>query len=108
LTEACRENKKIVAISHVNNVLIQPHWRSHEELIKQQVASRGRFDMKHLQLTHYGGAENAMLIMDFLDELKTVNCNNYAAEINEMMRREKANNNIAVQLQLELEDQSEF
>jgi MSHA biogenesis protein MshM len=39
LIEACRENKKIVAISHVNNVLIQPHWRSHEELIKQQVAS---------------------------------------------------------------------
>lgn len=38
LIEACRETKKIVTISHVNNVLIQPHWRSHEELIKQQVA----------------------------------------------------------------------
>jgi type II secretory pathway predicted ATPase ExeA len=37
LVEACRENKRIVTISHVNNVLIQPHWRSHEELIKQQV-----------------------------------------------------------------------
>lgn len=37
LIEACRENRKQVSISHVNNVLIQPHWRSHEELIKQQV-----------------------------------------------------------------------
>lgn len=37
LIEACRENKRIVSIHHVNNVLIQPHWRSHEELIKQQV-----------------------------------------------------------------------
>jgi len=36
LVEACRENKKIVTISHVNNVLVQPHWRSHEALIKQQ------------------------------------------------------------------------
>ena len=39
LIEVCREAKKIVTISHVNQVLIQPHWRSHEELIKQQVAS---------------------------------------------------------------------
>ena len=37
LIEACRENKRTVTISHVNNVLIQPHWRSHEELIKQQI-----------------------------------------------------------------------
>lgn len=36
LIEACRDNKKIVGLSHVNNVLVQPHWRSHEELIKQQ------------------------------------------------------------------------
>jgi hypothetical protein len=36
LVEACRENKKNVTISHVNNVLVQPHWRSHEALIKQQ------------------------------------------------------------------------
>lgn len=36
LIEACRESKRQVTISHVNNVLIQPHWRSHEELIKQQ------------------------------------------------------------------------
>jgi len=38
LIEACLETKKIVSITHVNNILIQPHWRSHEELIQQQVA----------------------------------------------------------------------
>ncbi len=37
LIEVCRENKKIVTIRHVNHVLIQPHWRSHEELLKQPV-----------------------------------------------------------------------
>jgi MSHA biogenesis protein MshM len=37
LIETCRDSKRIVSISHVNSVLIQPHWRSHEELIKQQV-----------------------------------------------------------------------
>ena len=41
LVEATRESKKIVTITHVNQVLIQPHWRSHEELIKQQ-SSEGR------------------------------------------------------------------
>ncbi len=39
LIDACRDTKKIVSISHVNSVLVQPHWRSHDELIKQQVAS---------------------------------------------------------------------
>lgn len=39
LVEACRQNKRIVTIQYVNDVLVQPHWRSHEELIKQQVAS---------------------------------------------------------------------
>ena len=39
LIEACREAKKIVTITHVNQVLIQPHWRNHEQLIKQQVQS---------------------------------------------------------------------
>jgi len=38
LIEACRETQKIVTIRHVNGVLVQPHWRSHSELIKQQVA----------------------------------------------------------------------
>ncbi|MCF6263474.1 MAG: hypothetical protein L3J24_07815 [Xanthomonadales bacterium] len=38
LIEACRETRKIVTIADVNAVLVQPHWRSHEELIKQQVS----------------------------------------------------------------------
>jgi type II secretory pathway predicted ATPase ExeA len=38
LIEAARETKKVVTITHVNNVLVQPHWRTHQELIKQQVA----------------------------------------------------------------------
>ncbi len=38
LIEAARDAKKAVTITHVNHVLVQPHWRSHEELIKQQVA----------------------------------------------------------------------
>lgn len=37
LIEACTDSKRIVSIRHVNNVLIQPHWRSHDELVKQQV-----------------------------------------------------------------------
>lgn len=37
LVEACRENTMTVTIRHVNNVLVQPHWRSHEQLIQQQV-----------------------------------------------------------------------
>ncbi len=36
LIEAVRETRKEVTISHVNAVLVQPHWRSHDELIKQQ------------------------------------------------------------------------
>jgi MSHA biogenesis protein MshM len=36
LVEAARETKKVVTITHVNGVLVQPHWRSHNELIKQQ------------------------------------------------------------------------
>lgn len=38
LVEAARETQKIVTITHVNCVLVQPHWRSHKELIRQQVA----------------------------------------------------------------------
>lgn len=38
LIDAARVAQKIVTITHVNSVLIQPHWRSHEELIKQQVS----------------------------------------------------------------------
>lgn len=36
LIEACRDSKRNVAISHVNAVLVQPHWRNHDELVKQQ------------------------------------------------------------------------
>jgi hypothetical protein len=38
LRHACRDSKRQVSISHVNEVLIQPHWRSHEQLIKSQIA----------------------------------------------------------------------
>lgn len=38
LATCCQQQKRVVLISHVNEVLIQPHWRSHDELIKQQVA----------------------------------------------------------------------
>lgn len=37
LVEACRDGKRMVNTNHINAILIQPHWRSHEELIKQQV-----------------------------------------------------------------------
>lgn len=37
LIEACREGQRQVSCGHVNNVLVQPHWRSHEQLIKGQV-----------------------------------------------------------------------
>ena len=39
LIEACRESKRIVSTQHVNAVLIQPHWRSHEQLIQQQATA---------------------------------------------------------------------
>jgi type II secretory pathway predicted ATPase ExeA len=38
LVEACRQGKRSVSIQQVNDILVQPHWRSHDELIKQQVA----------------------------------------------------------------------
>lgn len=38
LIDACRQSKRIVSTTHVNSVLVQPHWRSHEELIKQQAS----------------------------------------------------------------------
>lgn len=40
LIEAARETQKTVTITHVNYVLVQPHWRSHEQLIKQQVPTQ--------------------------------------------------------------------
>ena len=38
LIETCRDKKRIVSIGHVNAVLIQPHWRTHDELVKQQAS----------------------------------------------------------------------
>ena len=37
LIESCRDGKRIVSFSHVNDVLVQPHWRSHDDLVKRQV-----------------------------------------------------------------------
>lgn len=43
LVAACLDRQRIVTVSHVNSALLQPHWRSHEALLKQQVKSdRGR------------------------------------------------------------------
>ena len=33
LLEACRDNERIVDHTHENEMLIQPHWRSHDDLI---------------------------------------------------------------------------
>lgn len=38
LVATCLESKRICTVSHVNTALQQPHWRSHEALLKQQVA----------------------------------------------------------------------
>jgi len=38
LLEACRMGKKIVTTTDVNAVLVQPRWRSHEELIQNQTS----------------------------------------------------------------------
>ena len=38
LAACCQDKNRVVMIRHVNEVLIQPHWRTHDELIKQQVA----------------------------------------------------------------------
>lgn len=37
LVETCRDGQRIVTVSHVNAALTQPHWRSHEALLKSQV-----------------------------------------------------------------------
>lgn len=36
LLAACRDNQRMVTPRQINQVLIQPHWRSHDALIKQQ------------------------------------------------------------------------
>ena len=37
LVAACLDRQRIVTVSHVNTALLQPHWRSHEALLKSQV-----------------------------------------------------------------------
>jgi len=37
LVNACRESKKQVSVNHVNEVLMQPHWRSHDDIIQNPV-----------------------------------------------------------------------
>ena len=37
LIATCMEQQRICTVSHVNAALQQPHWRSHEALLKQQV-----------------------------------------------------------------------
>lgn len=39
LVATCLEGQRICTVSHVNAALLQPHWRSHEALLKQQVGS---------------------------------------------------------------------
>ena len=36
LVATCLDHKRICTVSHVNAALLQPHWRSHEALLKQQ------------------------------------------------------------------------
>jgi MSHA biogenesis protein MshM len=40
LVAACLDRQRICAVSHVNSALQQPHWRSHEALLKQQATSK--------------------------------------------------------------------
>lgn len=37
LMDDARHTQKEVTINHVNAILIQPHWRTHKELLTQQV-----------------------------------------------------------------------
>ena len=41
LVATCLDHQRICTVSHVNTALLQPHWRSHEALLKQQVKTRG-------------------------------------------------------------------
>lgn len=40
LLAACLDGQRIGTVTHVNSALVQPHWRSHEALLKQQTARR--------------------------------------------------------------------
>ena len=41
LVAACLDQSRICRVSNVNAALTQPHWRSHEALLKQQVKAQG-------------------------------------------------------------------
>ena len=41
LIATCLDHQRICTVSHVNSALLQPHWRSHEALLKQQVKTNG-------------------------------------------------------------------
>jgi MSHA biogenesis protein MshM len=41
LVATCLDQQRICTVSHVNAALQQPHWRSHEALLKQQVKPHG-------------------------------------------------------------------
>lgn len=41
LIATCLDHQRQCTISHVNAALLQPHWRSHEALVKQQVKTHG-------------------------------------------------------------------
>lgn len=41
LIATCLDQQRICTVSHVNTALQQPHWRSHDALLKQQVKSNG-------------------------------------------------------------------
>ena len=41
LVAAGLDHQRICRVSHVNAALTQPHWRSHEALLKQQVKTQG-------------------------------------------------------------------
>jgi len=42
LVNTCRDGKRMCTTTHVNAALQQPHWRSHEALLKQQTSSSRR------------------------------------------------------------------
>lgn len=42
LLTACLDRQRICTVAHVNAALVQPHWRSHEALLKRQHAKANR------------------------------------------------------------------
>jgi MSHA biogenesis protein MshM len=41
LIATCLDHQRLCTVSHVNSALLQPHWRSHEALLKHQVKTKG-------------------------------------------------------------------